>query len=219
MYRSAWTAVTVAIGMLEIVAVCSPWIWVGPLYVHGYQGDGLLFLAVGELSVGFTLAFLWLGRRGYALLGLAGGLVAGAVAFANFVSLVFHEVVTGTSGVVQLALAADATASGATEAIAGTFTLPADLFAIGIFGPMHLPALAEGMGRVSTSADSMLATLNAMALTPVAGRGLVMALAMGGLLSGLGCYLVAVSPGTRVRGVPVHRDTSRPDAFNSSPKR
>jgi hypothetical protein len=186
------TGLVIFCGVLVLVAPCLPWVWVGPLYLRGYQGDGLAFLAAGLLSILSALTFIWKRqRRRYAALALAGGLLAAAASLASFVSLAFRAFLDMTTVTVQTAATANDLVGGTSLAAVGSLTLPGELFVIGLFHQPQISAFFEGLEQTSDAAQTLLTTLNDMALVPRAGAGLILSLAVGVFLSGLGCYLLS----------------------------
>lgn len=195
MGKAASRALVGLLGALALLAAYLPWVRAEPLFLRGYQGDGVWFLAGGLLSVTCLLAFLGRPRgRSLAGLALAGGLLAGAVALADLVFLAVGDFVATTGAAADTAAATLAAADGASRAVGGTLTLPADLFALGLFREGRLPAFIAGPERASQAADALLTGLDTLASGPRAGSGLFLALALGVLLSGFACALLMGRP-------------------------
>ncbi len=182
MGKATSTAVLGLMGALVLVAAYLPWVRFGPLFLRGFQGDGALFLAAAMLALVCTKACTSK-RRSRATVGLAlvGGLLAIAIPFATLLFLAVGDVVASSSAAAETVAAMLTTADRASQAVGGTITLPANLFALAFFRKAEIPAFVD---RAQTP-DGLLASLDTLAAGPKPGSGLILSLILGMVLLGL----------------------------------
>lgn len=152
-----------SLGILVLMGTYLPWVRVGPLFLRGYQGDGLVFGVAGLLSVGTLLAYFWKPQtRKYAWLSCIGGLIAWFVSLSNVISIMLRTLMDTSVSMIQLTYNTTTLGGDVSKVASGPLTLPGDLFFLALSRQEKLPAFVEGLENTHNSVQEMFETLNSM---------------------------------------------------------